>query len=899
MSISYAWQGTQKNLAGFCAIIALAALSVGAFALFAPIASAHEDEHSSPATVIVTKIVCATESDLPNYGADGPDITATTATAYVAAHPGCHLQSGWTFQYATASTLNPGDNGSTPAGSPWISFGLTNASGVTSATVSPGSYWIREVVQSGYIPFSGWLSTGHNTPSTSDKFSAEIYCDKDVLNYDNFDKVSPASGKTYYCVAWNASKTGTLTIVKNTVGENGTFDFSVSATDESTSTSATIATSDNTGSSVVTLPVGSYTVSEGAQAGWGQTSATCDGEQVPSNVAVVYGQNVTCTFTNALDHGTLTIIKQVSGGTKVASDFTFSIPGADPASVIGSETGTETSVPNGAYAVTEDQANQDNYTTAYGADCTGTMTPGAEKVCTVENTVTPPQEPQCVTPNSDTTMPFVFGVSNPPEETLQEMLTDGFYSLVATADNTNTTSWTGNGTDTANFTATFLDRVAGASSTFGYFANGDAFVPVFTEAPNAATPATVSFSVPALSTITFGISTTFGHTTNVFTTDPAANPDTADHAAVYHPSTNEYVMGFEDLAIPGADQDYNDMTVSVAVDSCTPPVPVPTTATISAEKIVCPTESELPNYGAGGPNITATTASDFRIAHPDCQLVPWTFEHAPDGTVNPGNGTGVAGGAWVPFTTGVGNIATAEIPAGALTWVREQFQSTYIPFSGVGGSNVSAELYCNTDVLNYDNYDWISSVAAGQTYYCVAWNVPTVVTPPQDPTCTTTQHLDNHVCVDNTTGGGDGGNTGDTGGSGPSGDTTVTDTGGSSGGGGPLILGQINGGSGQVLGASCGLYMNVFLKRGQSNDPDQVTKLQKFLVKHGFARFTPTGFFGSQTQAAVNAFQSKYFGEVLKPWGLAGSTGYVYKTTTRWINMIECPELTLPMPELN
>lgn len=163
-------------------------------------------------------------------------------------------------------------------------------------------------------------------------------------------------------------------------------------------------------------------------------------------------------------------------------------------------------------------------------------------------------------------------------------------------------------------------------------------------------------------------------------------------------------------------------------------IPSPTTATISAQKIVCDSEAKLPNWGNGGADITATTASDFLAADlaaddvQNCHLEPWTFEWAPNGTNNPGNNAGVSGGAWSTFTS------TANVPAGSLVWVREVMQSGYVPFSGATTnlndveSNNSAELYCSNDVLNYDNYDFIDPVVAGQTYHCIGFNALTKAT---------------------------------------------------------------------------------------------------------------------------------------------------------------------------
>jgi hypothetical protein len=148
-------------------------------------------------------------------------------------------------------------------------------------------------------------------------------------------------------------------------------------------------------------------------------------------------------------------------------------------------------------------------------------------------------------------------------------------------------------------------------------------------------------------------------------------------------------------------------------DNCSTP-----TATISATKIICPTENLLPNWGAGGPDITSKTASDFLAANPSCHTATWNFEWAPSTAINPGDSVTVAGGSWTPFTS------TTSIPTGNDVWVREQSNSDYIPFTGVTTTkNVSAELYCNTDVLNYDNYDEIYNPKANTTYYCVAFNV--------------------------------------------------------------------------------------------------------------------------------------------------------------------------------
>lgn len=159
------------------------------------------------------------------------------------------------------------------------------------------------------------------------------------------------------------------------------------------------------------------------------------------------------------------------------------------------------------------------------------------------------------------------------------------------------------------------------------------------------------------------------------------------------------------------------------------PTPPVVTGIISAQKIVCDSESDLPNWGSGDimPSITSTTAADYVAAHsPQCKIVPWTFEWAPSSAANPGDNTvGATGGVWTAFTS------TVQAPAGQQVWVREQMQNGYIPFSGIvspddlttNTAKNSAEFYCDGDVLNYDNYEMTGGVDAQQPIYCVGFNV--------------------------------------------------------------------------------------------------------------------------------------------------------------------------------
>lgn len=85
-------------------------------------------------------------------------------------------------------------------------------------------------------------------------------------------------------------------------------------------------------------------------------------------------------------------------------------------------------------------------------------------------------------------------------------------------------------------------------------------------------------------------------------------------------------------------------------------------------------------------------------------------------------------------------------------------------------------------------------------------------------------------------------------------------------------------------------FLTVFMRKGIDNNPNEVRKLQYFLNTHEGSSLTLSGVFDDATEAAVKAFQSKYSGDVLSPWGTTTPTGIVYVTTTRKINTIYCAE---------
>ena len=93
--------------------------------------------------------------------------------------------------------------------------------------------------------------------------------------------------------------------------------------------------------------------------------------------------------------------------------------------------------------------------------------------------------------------------------------------------------------------------------------------------------------------------------------------------------------------------------------------------------------------------------------------------------------------------------------------------------------------------------------------------------------------------------------------------------------------------------------MHSYLRIGKNNDEGDVKRLQQFLNTELDANLTVNGVFGESTDAAVRKFQKAHQEQILAPWGIDYPTGYVYKTTERWINLTSCASLDIPMPELN
>ena len=183
--------------------------------------------------------------------------------------------------------------------------------------------------------------------------------------------VNLTEGELWTCTYNNSLRTGTLTVIKHVINDNGgtkaAADFTLHVKSGTTDVSNSPAAGSESGVSY-TLSGGSYTVSENTPpSGYTQTGITgdCDSSGV---VTVVAGQTKTCTITNDDQAAHLTLTKNVSnthGGTAVAADWTLT---AGPSGVSGAG-GADGDVSAGTYTLSE-SAGPSGYT-AGSWSCTG------------------------------------------------------------------------------------------------------------------------------------------------------------------------------------------------------------------------------------------------------------------------------------------------------------------------------------------------------------------------------------------------------------------------------------------------------------------------------------------------------------------------------------------------
>ncbi len=198
-----------------------------------------------------------------------------------------------------------------------------------------------------------------------------------TTTYSNCSQVAIPNGGTATCTITNNDQPATLTVIKVVVNDDGgtkTFtDFSFVVN------GGAPVTFEADGQNDLSVPAGTYNITEPAVAGYTTTYNNC------SNVIIPNGGTQTCTITNNDQPATLTVIKVVinnDGGTKTFTDFSFVVNGGAPIA-FEADGQNDLSVPAGTYSVTEPSVA--GYTTTYN-NCTEVVIPnGGSATCTITN----------------------------------------------------------------------------------------------------------------------------------------------------------------------------------------------------------------------------------------------------------------------------------------------------------------------------------------------------------------------------------------------------------------------------------------------------------------------------------------------------------------------------------
>ena len=193
-------------------------------------------------------------------------------------------------------------------------------------------------------------------------------------------------GEDITCTITNEDIAPTITLIKNVSNNNGgnagENDFGLTIGATSVNSSQTLNVNANT-------PIA---LNEDGLAGYSFISLTGDAkcpQLLGGTVTLDEGEDITCTITNDDIVPRLIIIKHVvndNGGTASASDFTINVSGNNPSpsSFDGvDDPGTQVYLNAGSYNVTEDGLAE--YAATFSADCTGSISIGGYKECTITN----------------------------------------------------------------------------------------------------------------------------------------------------------------------------------------------------------------------------------------------------------------------------------------------------------------------------------------------------------------------------------------------------------------------------------------------------------------------------------------------------------------------------------
>ncbi len=308
----------------------------------------------------------------------------------------------------------------TATGAGYSNFALTDAATPNNQVVVPGAYTVSEGAVAGWTSDGGVCDNGE-TPASLDV----------------------GAGETVTCTFTNTQQQGHIIVnkVTNPAADPQSFNFVAGGTGYNSFSLTDAATPNDQ-----TLNAGSYSVSEGAVAGWTSDSGVCVSSnqdvETPGNISLQPNETVTCTFTNT-KMGHIIVVKQTNpDGNPQSFEFDSSY-GSNFNLIDGGQNDSGVLTP-GTYSVAEINIpinwNQSSATCSDGSSVGNIQLGAGETItCTFNNTYTPPAGEYCspgywkqsqhfdsyVTYNPSDLANTVFGVNVFGSKTLVQVLSSG------------------------------------------------------------------------------------------------------------------------------------------------------------------------------------------------------------------------------------------------------------------------------------------------------------------------------------------------------------------------------------------------------------------------------------------------------------------------------------------
>jgi uncharacterized repeat protein (TIGR01451 family) len=300
---------------------------------------------------------------------------------------------GGTGSFTFALQLLDGEN--QPVGAPQSATAVVTTPGGTGAAtfdnVTPGAtYSLAEVGVD-----ASWTAGALHCLRTPASGTAAAIADLSAFTVNPGDSIA--------CTITNTKK-GTIVVVKNVAGANGTFDFTRSWPEVDTPFTLTTTSPSNSKSETFSnLLPGSYSISEIAESGYDGALSCNDANSSTSGLTATLqldaGETITCTWTNT-ERGTLVVVKETTPDKSLESfAFEWSPEGGSSTGFsLTDGTSYSTTLAPGDYSVTElaesgwsltgltCTAAEDQPTgTVDGAEASVTIVSGETITCTYTN----------------------------------------------------------------------------------------------------------------------------------------------------------------------------------------------------------------------------------------------------------------------------------------------------------------------------------------------------------------------------------------------------------------------------------------------------------------------------------------------------------------------------------